>query len=155
MEATDVATEIITEMISQLPFSQAVERTTIRNLPPDVITNIADLVEEKNKQLKESTPIKNLPPEIMTNIADLVEEKNRQLERRKQRSYIEPPQLHTSINDPIRFRREYDRSIQSRNEIQKIRNINNRRQEIRELLISSSDRQPEITQLLMDLSREQ
>jgi hypothetical protein len=51
MEATDVATEIITEMISKLPFSQAVQRTTIRNIPEDVMPKIADLVETKNSEL--------------------------------------------------------------------------------------------------------
>jgi len=51
MEATDIATEIITEMISQLPFGQAVQRTTIRNIPGDVMPKIADLVETKNTEL--------------------------------------------------------------------------------------------------------
>jgi len=51
MESTDIATEIITEMISQLPFGQAVQRTTIRNIPGDVMPKIADLVETKNREL--------------------------------------------------------------------------------------------------------
>ena len=51
MEATDVATEIITEMISQLPFGQAVQRTTIRNLPEEVMSKITSLVETKNTDL--------------------------------------------------------------------------------------------------------
>jgi len=70
MEATDVATEIITEMISQLPFGQAVQRTNITQLPQEIkeeilskttgILNETETISDINTMREESRSIINV-----------------------------------------------------------------------------------------------